>query len=74
MRRRQIYEAKRAAPVVALSVSEPPMGPVADWSFASFGEKPVAVNVVSKHACPHCGKVYPRGLHLHVNRCRKRAA
>ena len=64
MRRRQIYEAQRATPVVALSVSEPPMGPVA----------PLEIVASDKRACPHCGKVYPRGLHLHVNRCRKRAA
>jgi hypothetical protein len=64
MRRRQIYEAQRAAPVVALSVSEPPRGPVAV----------LELEPRDKHACPHCGKVYPRGLHLHVNRCPKKAA
>lgn len=25
----------------------------------------------NKHACPNCGKVYPRGLHLHVRACKK---
>ncbi len=70
MRRRQMYEAQRATAMVALSVSEPPRGPVAPLEVFDVR----GTEARDRHACPHCGKVYPRGLHLHTNRCRKKAA
>lgn len=64
MRRRQIAVEREALEAAGTPYMVTPMGEI----IAQI-EKNLDV-LKPKNACPNCGKVFNRGLHLHVRACR----
>ena len=65
MRRRQIYAAMASQQQIGETVAR--VCTTADDHIVAQMIPPPA----DKNACPNCGKVYPRGLHLHMRACKK---
>lgn len=64
MRRRQMYALVNSNGV---QLVEPPVAPV----LTDFTGQPPEKRALVKGECPTCGKVFPRGLHLHTRSCGK---